>query len=444
MTHLSTQTYKGTRDYVGKDMRIRNYIFETWRRAAQSFGYQEYACPLLEPLEMYAAKSGEEIVNEQSYSFHDRGGRVVMIRPEMTPSVSRVVAGRRQELSYPARLYSIANFMRYERPQRGREREFWQLNVDLFGADTVAADAEMIQMGIQMLQTFGATPEMYVVRVNSREVITAMMQQYLGLNDGQTKSMMRLFDKKSKVTAEQFRDEAQAIFMTVDAAGASTGLTKIAQIITARQIQDLPAELRDSPAAQRLDATISMLEDMGYENVLFDCSLMRGFEYYTGIVFEFFDNHPQNNRALFGGGRYDGLVTLFGAEPLSAVGFAPGLTPMELFLASHDLLPTFQTETDVVVIVLGEDAQAGASEVAQKLREEGIMVAVDVTNRKIDKQIKSALKLEVPYLLFIGTQEIAAHSYNLKDVRTATEQTLSFERIVSVIRANRPPQEDLV
>ena len=156
MTTLSSQPYKGTRDYYPEQKRVQNYIFNTWRTVVERFGYEEYGAPMLEPIEIYAAKSGQELVNDQTYVFTDRGDRTVAIRPEMTPTVSRMVAARRQELAYPARLYSIANFMRYERPQRGREREFWQLNVDLFGVDDVAADVEVIAIADSILKEFGA------------------------------------------------------------------------------------------------------------------------------------------------------------------------------------------------------------------------------------------------------------------------------------------------
>ena len=152
MSSLSTQVYKGTRDYYPEDKRLQNYIFGTWQKVVESFGYEEYGTPLLEPIEIYLAKSGQELANEQTYLFEDRGGRKVTIRPEMTPSLARLVAGRRQELPMPARLYSIANFMRYERPQRGREREFWQLNADLFGVDGAQADAEIINCRINVLR----------------------------------------------------------------------------------------------------------------------------------------------------------------------------------------------------------------------------------------------------------------------------------------------------
>jgi histidyl-tRNA synthetase len=152
MNNLPTQPYKGTRDYYPEDKAAQNYIFDTWRRVVRQYGYQEYITPVLEPLEVYTAKSGEELAGEQTYQFTDRGDRIVAIRPEMTPSVSRLVAGRRQELAYPARLFSIANFMRYERPQKGREREFWQLNVDSFGAEGLAADTEILQLADSLMK----------------------------------------------------------------------------------------------------------------------------------------------------------------------------------------------------------------------------------------------------------------------------------------------------
>src|SRR3990167_8055548 len=189
MSSLSSQGYKGTRDYYPEDKRIQNYIFNIWKKTAESFGYEEYGAPLLEPLEVYAAKSGNELANEQTYSFIDRGDRRVAIRPEMTPSISRMVAARRQEMAYPARLYNISNYMRYERPQRGREREFWQLNADIFGAEGVVADAEIIGLCYEIMKTFGATEKMFAIRINNRKLIDTMMSSYLELDGVQSQLM---------------------------------------------------------------------------------------------------------------------------------------------------------------------------------------------------------------------------------------------------------------
>ena len=434
MSSLSTSPYKGTRDFYPADKRRQNYIFGTWAKVAKRYGYEEYAAPLLEPLEVYTAKSGQELVGEQTYRFVDRGDREVVIRPEMTPSISRMVAAKRQEMAYPARLFSIANFMRYERPQRGREREFWQLNVDMFGAEGPQADAEIVTLGHDLLTAFGATSDMYVIKLNNRHLINAMMHDYLALDPIQAPLMVKLFDRKNKISNEDFRDQAIEIF---GREGAKQGLAKIAQLLVAKGINDLPAEIADNPATKELAQMFTLLEARGITNAQFDITLMRGFDYYTGTVFEFFDTHPDNNRAMFGGGRYDGLVGLFGAEPLSAVGMAPGLTMMEVFLESHGLLPDLASTTEVYMAVLGDSALDGANALASRLRSEGVNIEVDFTGRKLDKQIKTAVKKTIPYVLFIGESELSSQKYKLKDTNSGEEESLGFERLVSRIKDKR-------
>lgn len=433
MSTLSNAAYKGTRDFYPEDMRVRNYIFETWRKTVESFGYEEYAAPMIEPLEVYTAKSGQELASEQTYAFTDRGGRTVAIRPEMTPSISRMVAARRQELGYPARLYSIANFMRYERPQRGREREFWQLNVDMFGVDSTRAEAEIITLGDQIMKNFGATDDMYTIRVNNRQLINVMMAQYLGLDAIQAQLMIKLFDRKSKISAEDFRDQAIEVFGKDTA---EEGLKKLSAILSAKTMADLPQEILESAVVTEVRDLFTQLERAGVKSVRFDITLMRGLDYYTGTVFEVFDTHPDNNRAMFGGGRYDGLVGLFGAEPLSAVGMAPGLTTTELFLTSHNLLPDISSTTEVYAVVLGE-VYDEAQVVASKLRDEGVNIEVDITERKLDKQIKAAVKKNIPYIVFIGENELKSGQFTFKTVSTAAEEMLSLERIVAAVKDRR-------
>lgn len=438
MSVLPSQPYKGTRDYYPAEKRVQNYIFSTWKRVAVSFGYEEYGAPLLEPLEVYAAKSGQELVSEQTYTFTDRGDRTVAIRPEMTPSISRMVAARRQEMAYPARLYSIANFMRYERPQRGREREFWQLNVDIFGVKGALPEAEIITMGAQFLKAFGATEDMYVIKVNSRSVISFMMSNYLGLDVVQSQLMIKLFDRKSKITNEEFRDQAIEIF---GEQAAPEGLKKIAALLMAKSISDLPEAIRENEAMQEVQQLFKLLEREGIKNAKFDSTLMRGLDYYTGTVFEFFDTNPENSRALYGGGRYDGLVGLFGAEPISAVGLAPGLTMTELFLQSHNLIPKLPSTTEVYLVVLG-DTLEGASELATRLRGEGVSVELGITGRKLDKQLKTAVKKDIPFIIFVGEKELKSEIYSFKDTASSEEQKLSFERIVSSVKDRRRKSQD--
>ncbi len=438
MSTLSSQAYKGTRDYYPADKRVQNYIFDVWRRVVMRYGYEEIGAPMLEPLEVYTAKSGQELAHEQTYTFTDRGDRSVAIRPEMTPSVSRMIAARRQELPYPARWFSIANFMRYERPQRGREREFWQLNADIFGAEGALAEAEIITLGAEILKEFGAKDDMYVIKVNNRKLINFMMAQYLGLDAVQAQLMIRLFDRKDKISNEDFRDQAIDIFGDQ---AAPSGLAKISALLSAKSMGELPAEIRESGAVKEVQELFTLLERAGIKNAIFDITLMRGFDYYTGTVFEFFDMHPENKRALYGGGRYDGLVGLFGAEPISAVGFAPGYTMTELFLEAHDLMPKLSSTTEVYVVVLGE-ALKGAMEFAGKLREEGVNVELDITGRKLDKQLKTAIKKEVPFMVFVGEEELKTEVYPFKDTASSEEQKLSFERIVTSVKDRRRGRKD--
>ena len=433
MSTLSFQAYKGTRDYYPEDKRIQNYIFATWRRVVELHGYQEYGAPMLEPLEVYTAKSGQELAGEQTYAFTDRGDRVVAIRPEMTPSVSRMVAARRQELGYPARLYSIANFMRYERPQRGREREFWQLNTDIFGVEGPRAEAEIIGLADEILKAFGAKDSMYTIKVNNRQLIDFCMANYLELDGVQSQMMIKLLDRKDKISTDDFVAQAHEIFGDQ---AAERGRKKLAALLSVKTIDELPDEIAASQPAKDVRELFRLLEARGVKAALFDAALMRGLDYYTGTVFEVVDMHPENNRSMFGGGRYDGLVGLFGVDPVATVGMAPGLTTTELFLRSHDLLPELASTTEIGIVVV-DGAVDAAEDVARELRSEGVSVEVDISGRKLDKQIKAYVKKAIPYMVFVGENEREKALYPFKNVKTTDEETIALPRIVSLVKDHR-------
>jgi len=422
MKKLDLKSYKGTRDLYPQDMRLRQYIFDTWAQVCESFGYEKYDAPIIEPVDIYSAKSGEELVSEQTYAFTDRGDRKVAIRPEMTPSISRMVASKRQELPYPARLYSVANFMRYERPQSGREREFWQLNFDLFGSDDIYADIEIICLSNEIMRSFGAKPEMYTILVNDRRLTNYIMREYLGLDEAKAQAMMKLFDRKNKISDEDF---------TAQVAEISDGIVdKVEKLVRCEKINDLPDNLGDIHYASEVEQLLISLRKRGITNVKYDATLMRGLDYYTGIVFEVYDNSPDNNRSMFGGGRYDGLVGMFGVADLPVVGVAQGETTTMNFLRAWNLIPELKTATDIYLIPLGID---DASYVAEKLRNVGINVAVELGNRKVDKAIKTADKLGVPYVLFVGENELQSGKYNLKNLSTGDEQALTIDEIIDLI-----------
>jgi histidyl-tRNA synthetase len=431
---LSTQPYKGARDFYPEDKRLQNYMFKTMRQVVENFGYEEYDASLIEPVELYLAKTGEEIVNEQTYSFSDRGGRKVAIRPEMTPTVSRMVAAKRQELAYPVRWFNIGNRWRYERPQRGRVREFWQLDVDVFGIENVAADHEIILIADSIMQNFRAKREMYTIRLNSRKLMDALFHDLLQLNSTQAHSLSKLIDRMHKMDSAEFAGLAEALFQPVQRESGAYDL--LLGFLNIKSLDEIPEQLKTHPSVNTLHRLMSLLEDSGVTNFVFDPTLMRGFDYYTDIVFEVFDNHPENNRSMFGGGRYDGLVGLFGVEPVATVGFAMGDVTLQNFLEIHKLLPKFHPETDVYVILIG-DVYGRSQKILKDLRSMGVKLAVDTTGRKPEKQIKTAIKKGIHYALFIGEKELESEQYVLKNLVTGTDEKHGAERLTSIVKDYR-------
>lgn len=436
---LSTQPYKGARDFYPEDKRLQKYLFAAMRRVAERFGYEEYDAPLIEPLELYLAKTGEEIVNEQTYTFEDRGGRQVVIRPEMTPTVSRMVAARRQELAYPLRWYSIPNLWRYERPQRGRLREHWQLNVDIFGVSNLLAEAEVIQVADGILKDLGATHDMYSIRVNSRKLMDFIFHDFLQLDGVQTHLISKLIDRMHKMPREDFLAEIDAVFTPSQReTGASN---KLIGLLKTKTLEHLPPMIRQSSPALELKELFHVLHESRLANVRFDLTVMRGFDYYTGIIFEIFDESPANNRAMLGGGRYDGLVGLFGVEPVPTVGFGLGDVTLQHFVTGHDLLPPARPETDVYIALIGQ-VYTQAQKVIDDMRDMGVNVAVDITGAKPEKQIKTATRKGIHYIMFIGEKELADERYQIKNLVTGVAEQHSAARIVSIVKDYRGDERD--
>lgn len=427
---LGLASLRGMRDLYPEDMRLREYIFAGWRKVVERYGYEEYMAPMLEPLEMYAAKSGEEIVNEQTYAFSDRGERKVAIRPEMTPSVTRMVAARRQDMPLPIRLYSIANFMRYERPQHGREREFWQLNFDLFGEPGIAGDTEIIHMAHDIVKEFGATDDMFTIKVNDRRLTNYIMSNYLGLDAEQGGRMIKLLDRFDKLPRETFDELAKGIIGSNESV-----VDKLAAILRVDTIDDLPGEIKSSDALAPVREVLSNLRKLGVNNAKYDIRLMRGFDYYTGIVFEVFDEAPENRRAMFGGGRYDGLVAMFGVETLPVVGAAPGETMFGEFLRAHQLVPELSTNVSVYLLPMTDSLLLEAENYASELRKLGVNVAVDATERKLDKRIKAGIKHGAKYMVFVGESEVTAGKLQLKNVATGDQEQLSVSEIAQRVNS---------
>ncbi len=432
---LSTQPYKGARDFFPEDKRLQKYLFASLRKSVEKFGYEEYDAPILESLDLYLAKTGEEIVNEQTYTFTDRGGRQVAIRPEMTPTVSRMVAAKRQELAYPLRWYSIPNLWRYERPQRGRLREHWQLNVDIFGLADEQAELEIISVANQIFKDLGAKPDMYQIKLNSRLLMDFIFQEYLGLDQAEAHGVAKLVDRMHKLEHAAFVAQLDA---AISPSKREAGVTEqLLNILSAKKLTDLPPAVQEHASAQQLAAVLDDLRSAGIGNAVFDISVMRGFDYYTGIVFEIFDTHPDNNRSMMGGGRYDGLVGLFGVEPVPTVGFGLGDATLANFVELHHLLPALPTETAVYVAVLDGADITTASKVIRDFRDEGVNLAVGRYGRKLGEHFKVAEKKGIEHLIIIGQKELDDNQLVLKNIVTGQEERHGATRIASLLQDHR-------
>lgn len=430
---LSTKPYKGARDFYPEEKRVLDYITNVWKNSCLSFGYEQYDAPLIEPAELYSSKSSEEIVNEQTYIFTDRGDRQVVIRPEMTPSVSRMVAGKRQELVYPLRLFSIPNVWRYERPQRGRLREHWQLNADLFGLDNLDGDFEIIMLADTIMRNFGAKASDFVIKISSRKLINYIFSDYLKISPPEQEKLVRLIDKKNKMSADSFNNALNEIL--TDSINSNSGLPNdINELLSINEISDLPEDIRSQESYSKLIQLLEMLSSSGVKNIRYDISLMRGFDYYTDIVFEVFDTDPNNNRSLFGGGRYDGLVGLFGVEPVPTVGFGMGDVRIRDFLETHNLLPELASEIDAVVIPIGIDV-IKIQGILKTLRNNGVRLAVDSTDKKIDKKIKNTTKRGIKFVLFIGEDELVSNEFTVKNLDTGEETTDEISSIATILKS---------
>ena len=405
-TRVSTESYKGVRDFYPRDQFFQRYLFEHMERVCELYGYEEYNASILEPAELYRSKTSEEIVNEQTYTFTDRGEREVTLRPEMTPTLARMIAGQIRETPMPARWYSIPNVFRYERPQKGRLREHWQLNVDMVGASGIEADAEIIAVAHGVLRSLGADERDFEIRVSDRRILDSLYEE-LQIGSDMRAQVTRLLDRRAKT--ENFESELSGLV----GEQASQIIAKLDLITSTAYLEDLRKQL----------------EHMGVTNMIVDTSIARGFDYYTGMVFEVFDTSPENRRSLFGGGRYDNLLSMFGAESVPAVGFGMGDVTARDFLETHNLMPEYAPATELMVCVVDKSATQHAIALAQDLRRQDIAVAVNFSGKRVGDQIRDADKMKVPFVVVVGEKERDSGRYSLKNLETSKEVVLAADRI---------------
>lgn len=422
---LSTQPYKGTRDFYPNEMKLRNWFFGKIRETLTLAAFDEYNGPMLESLDIYAAKSGDELAREQTYNFTDRGGRDLAIRPEMTPTVARMVAAKMGELNYPLKWFSIPNMYRYERPQRGRLREFWQLNVDIFGCDTYEADLDAIESAISVLRAFGADESMFRVHINNRRFFNDVIAAICGTDEEGSRKVSKVVDRRGKVTREAYEKDLCELGLSAEQIAKIDGLYTM-------DVMSATALCPDSVGSQELSSLFDALEKTGLAKYcMFDFGIIRGLDYYTGTVFEVFDEAPENNRAMFGGGRYDNLVGLYVKNAkITGVGYGMGDVTLENFLVTHDLVPDLYTAERKVLVTRFDDVPYEAYlALVDELRGVGIPATVYLGTKKFGKQIDFAVKDRYSHVVIMGGDELAGGTVKIKDLATREETAVERARL---------------
>lgn len=411
---------KGTRDFYPEEMAIRSWLYAKLREVSESFGYQEYDGPFLEKIDLYAAKSGEELVKEQAFVFPDRGGDLITLRPELTPTLARMVAQRQNQLIYPLRWWSFGPFWRYERPQKGRTREFFQWNIDLIGTTSPESDAELVAICAAFFKSVGLKPDQVGIFVNDRRLISSQLSNIGFSADDMRRQIFKLIDRRDKMLPNEW-----------DAFAIESGLT-LTKLNDLKSVLDNRELWKESPELTRVFAGLDALGASPY--VQFDPQIVRGLDYYTATVFEARDL-DREGRAILGGGRYDNLVQAVGGDPLPGVGFAMGDVMTRLILEKYNCLPDFKpSPADILVTAFNSDLLAQSSKIAASLRDAGLKVSCFTEDAKLPKQLKYADKMGIRFVVIIGPDEYASGQVTVKDLSQRQQATVPVDEIMTPIR----------
>jgi histidyl-tRNA synthetase len=417
---------KGTRDFYPNEMGFRNWLYGKVRQVSESFGYQEFEGPFLESIDLYAAKSGEELVKEQSFVFPDRGGDLLTLRPELTPTLVRMVAQKQRQLTFPLRWWSFGPFWRYERPQKGRTREFFQWNIDLIGVASPEADAEMVAIMARLFESVGLTPDEVTIAVNNRRLMDGEIGQ-LDIRKDARKSVNRLIDRKEKLSIEKWNAYALELGLSTD------------------QIDDLNKLLSNLTLWEKSDELVrffTAIDILGVSNyVQFDPKIIRGLDYYTGTVYEGLAVTPDIRRSISGGGRYDNLLADVGGDPLPGTGFAMGDMVISLLLEKYGHKPESfdQSTAPVIVTIFNEELLLDAYELADEFRNAGINVATYPVEEKLGKQFKYADRIGTKIAVVLGPDEISSGKVVLKDLRNRVQESVPRDTAAEKIRQMLAP-----
>jgi histidyl-tRNA synthetase len=413
------RSVKGTRDFYPEDMSFRVWLYAKIREASERFGYQEYDGPFLERLDLYAAKSGEELVKDQSFVFEDRGGEMVALRPELTPSLARMVAAKSKALPRPIRWWSFGPFWRYERPQRGRSREFFQWNIDILGIESPEADAEIVAAGAELLRGVGLSPEAVRILVNDRRLAESQLDE-IGIGAERRSSVFKLIDRRDQMTQAKWAEWSLE-------EGLSQQELKALQIM----LEDREAWKNSAPLVRFFDAT----DSLGVADyIAYDPTVIRGLDYYTGTVFEARDT-GRKFRAIFGGGRYDDLVSAVGGDPVPGTGFAMGDMVIRLLLEQARVAPPLNPRpAEILVTTFDESMLKSSLELAAEFRATKLPVEWYPAPDKLAKQLKYANRVGARVAVILGPDELAAGTVTVRNLISGEQQTVSREQAPAIAK----------
>ncbi|WP_135821317.1 histidine--tRNA ligase [Halostella litorea] len=428
---------KGFRDFYPGEMGARRATIDTLEDAARRYGFREVGTPALESTRMYVDKSGEGIVDEL-YSFEDQGGREVAMTPELTPTVARMVVAKQQELSKPIKWFSTRPFWRYEEPQQGRFREFYQTNVDIFGSEDPTADAEILAWAADALTGLGLTGDHFEFRVSHRDILGGLLEAFDA--DVDTTAAIRAVDKSDKIETAEYHGLLTDAGLSYDQAERFDDLLRVG----GDDLDELVAFAetdRVEAAVTNLQDVLDAAEDFGArEHCTVSLETARGLDYYTGVVFECFDSTGEVSRSIFGGGRYDDLIESFGGQPTPAVGVAPGHATLSLLCQRAGVWPDEELSTDYYVLQVG-DTRPVAARVAADLRERGHVVETDVAGRSFGAQLDYADSINAETVVIVGEQDLENDELTIKDMESGDQTQVPVDEFPG--DADAPTYDDV-
>jgi histidyl-tRNA synthetase len=436
---MSTGALPGFRDFYPAEFAERSHIFAAWRSVARRFAFSEYDGPPLEPLDLYTKKSGDEIVG-QLYNFEDKGGRQVALRPEMTPTVARMVAARANALRRPVRWFTMPQLFRYERQQKGRLREHYQLNVDIFGEPDVSADAEVLAVAIEIMRALGLGPDTVRARVSDRRLLNALLRA-AGVTEEQLPATYAFVDKMSRTAPAQWEPRLADAGL-----GSACAAAVLELLMPETTIESLRARFRnDNEVAEhlaRFEQYFATLDALGVrEYVDLDLRIVRGLAYYTGIVFELFDATGEF-RAICGGGRYDNLLQALGGVDMPALGFGMGDVVLGELLRARGLMPSGSQKIDFWIAPVAPSNKLDAVRVATALRKAGASVEYPLRDQALAKQLKAAGNAGASRVVFVGPDLAALGRVEVKSLVDGNQRPLPLDELIAQVRDHTSGSSD--